>query len=188
MGRRCLEIFAGIWALCLPTLFASCGDVENEYSSHKAYLRFDNSTHLNTALSPALTGIGNSIFCRIYMTKPGQLTFQNNQGASEPETLSAKETNTPIMLGIENSSGIIVGYGYDNILYCYDACCPNCYDNGKTRSLLNMQTSGVATCNKCNRKYDMNNRGLSPEGGRLERYSVTFNRQTSVLTVNNHYY
>ena len=174
--------------LSLIFLLVSCGDIENEYSSHKAYLRFDNSIHLNSVLSDALTGIPTSIFCRIYMTKPGQLMFQNNQKASNTVTLNERESQSPIMLGIENSTGIIVGYGYDNILFCYDACCPNCYDNGKTRSLLDMQTSGVATCSRCNHKYDMNNRGLSPEGGKLERYNVTYNQLTKVLEVNNHYY
>ena len=168
--------------------FTSCGDIENEYSSHAAYLHFDNSTQLDQTLGAALTGLTSNIFCRIYVSGPSQLNFQNNQGASSTVRLTARETQYPIALGINNETGIIVGYGFGGTLYCYDACCANCYNNGKMLQLLSMNSAGIATCSKCNRQYDLTNNGLSPQGGRLEHYAATVSGQPVTLNVNNHYY
>ena len=109
----------------LALLFGACSDVENEYSSRSAYLRFDNSTHLNPALTAALNANAANVFCRIWLSGTSVLTCQTNHGASEPSTLVAEERQRPIVLGINNATGIIVGYGYDGTFYCYDAACPN---------------------------------------------------------------
>ena len=171
--------------LSLIFLLVSCGDIENEYCSRRAYLQFNNQNHLNPALAPALTGSTN-IFCRIYLSNSNQLTFQNNQGMKETSTLNEWEMQSPIILGIKNSTGVIVGYGFDNVFYCYDACCPNCYDNGKMIQVLDMQSSGIATCSRCKRSYSLSNNGLSPEGGRLDRYYAVANGVAGVLKIDNH--
>ena len=176
------------WVIVIILILTSCGDIENEYSNHAAYLRYDNSNHLDQTIGAALTGLTTNIFCRIYVTKPSQLNFQNNQGISSTVKLAARETQSPLALGLNNETGIIVGYGFGGTLYCYDACCANCYNNGKMFNLLSVNTSGIATCIQCNRQYDLTNNGLSPQGGRLERYFATASGQPVVLLVNNHYY
>ena len=167
---------------------SSCGDIENEYSNHAAYLRYDNTSHLDQTIGAAISGVSTNIFCRIYVSKPSQLNFQNNQGSSSTVKLVALELQSPIALGLNNETGIIVGHGFDGTLYCYDACCANCYDNGKMFQILSMNTAGIATCSYCNRQYDLTNNGLSPQGGRLERYYATVSPNHLVLLVNNHYY
>ena len=116
------------WVIVIILILTSCGDIENEYSNHAAYLRYDNSNHLDQTIGAAISGVSPNIFCRIYVTKPSYLNFQNNQKASSAVKLAAIETQSPLILGLNNETGIIVGYGLDGTLYCYDACCANCYN------------------------------------------------------------
>ena len=168
-------------------IFTSCGDIESEYSNRRAFLRLERA-NMNTALAPAIAGISTNVFCRIYLSATNQLTCQNNQGITEVRTLTSIEAQQPLILGINNATGIIVGYGFDGVLFCYDACCSNCYNNGKELHLVSMNTNGIATCSHCNRQYDLTNHGLSPQGGRLEHYFASCSGQPAVLVVNNHYY
>ena len=126
-------------------IFTSCGDIESEYSNRRAFLRLERA-NMNTALAPAIAGISTNVFCRIYLSGTNQLTCQNNQGITEVRTLTSIEAQQPLILGINNSTGIIVGYGFDGVLFCYDACCSNCYNNGKELHLVSMNTNGIATC------------------------------------------
>lgn len=188
-NRGLRKLLFGAAFLILHSSFftlTSCGDIESEYSGRAAFLRFERAS-MNTALAPALTGVSSNVFCRIYVSAPNQLTCQNNQGLTETTRLAGQEAQYRIALGINNETGIIVGYGFDGTLYCYDACCANCYNNGKMLQLVSMNTAGIATCNKCNRQYDLTNNGLSPQGGRLERYHATASGQPVVLVVNNRY-
>jgi hypothetical protein len=175
------------WVIVIILYLTSCGDIENEYSNHAAYLRYDNSNHLDQTIGAAISGVSPNIFCRIYVTKPSYLNFQNNQKASSAVKLAAIETQSPLILGLNNETGIIVGYGLDGTLYCYDACCANCYNKEKMFHVLSMNTAGIATCSRCNRQYDLTNNGLSPQGGRLERYYATVSPNHLVLFVNNYH-
>ena len=166
-------------------LLTACGDVENEYSSRQAYLHFDNQTHLDSNLMSAMNNMTSNVFCRIWLSSPNHLSFQSNQGnASTDIPLTAQEMRSPLILGISNASGIIVGYGFGGVFYCYDAVCPNCYDN-KLERTLSMNTTGIATCPGCGHQYDLANNGLSPQGGKLDRYHATTSGQTGTLLVNN---
>ena len=168
-------------------IISSCGEIENEYSSHRVYLRFDNSVHLDANLMAAMNPMSSNVFCRIWLSSMGKLSFQSNQGSTSNVTLTASERQSPLVLGISNESGIIVGYGFGGVFYCYDAVCPNCYEK-KLERTLTMNTTGIATCSSCSHQYDMTNNGLSPQGGKLERYHATTSGQTGTLIVNNRYY
>ena len=168
-------------------ILSSCGEIENEYSSHRVYLRFDNSVHLDANLMAAMNPMSSNVFCRIWLLSNGKLSFQSNQGSTSNVTLTASERQSPLVLGISNESGIIVGYGFGGVFYCYDAVCPNCYEK-KIERTLTMNTTGIATCSSCSHQYDMTNNGLSPQGGKLERYHATTSGQTGTLIVNNRYY
>ena len=164
--------------------FFSCGQIENEFSSRQVYLRFDNQTHLDPNLMSAMNAMTSNVFCRIWLSSPDHLSFQSNQGTTSTVTLTAQEMRSPLILGISNASGLIVGYGFGGVFYCYDAVCPNCYDS-KLERTLTMNTTGIATCAGCGHQYDLTNNGLSPQGGKLDRYRATTGGQTGTLLVSN---
>ena len=176
-GRRWVLFF------CL-FFFFSCGKIEDEFSLRQVYLRIDCLTHPDNNLMSALNAMTSNVFCRIWLSSPGHLSFQSNQGTTSTVTLTAQEMRSPLILGISNASGLIVGYGFDGVLYCYDAVCPNCYDS-KLERTLSMNIMGIATCPGCGHQYDMKNNGLSPQGGKLDRYRATTGGQTGTLLVSN---
>jgi hypothetical protein len=53
------------WVIVIILILTSCGDIENEYSNHAAYLRYDNSNHLDQTIGAAISGVSPNIFCRI---------------------------------------------------------------------------------------------------------------------------
>lgn len=178
-------------ALCCAT---ACSDSEYEYSSHQAYLLFDNATHLDTTLSSALVQLSPGIFCRIYTKGDNYFYFESNQGLSSKSAMTAVDLQRTLVLGVYNSSGIIVGYGtLDSpaTLYCYDNQCSNCYEQlSLPRYALTMDETGIASCSKCGRTYNLNNGGIIESGGeegdiKLFRYRVTYTESTRVLWVNN---
>lgn len=175
------------WVFFIVLILTSCGEIENEYSSRRVFLRFDNQTHLDPNLMAAMNAMTSNVFCRVWLSSPDHLSFQSNQGNTSTVTLTAREMQSPLILGISNASGLIVGYGFGGVFYCYDAVCPNCYDS-KIERTLSMNTTGIATCPGCEHQYDMTNNGLSPQGGKLERYHATTGGQTGTLLVNNSYY
>lgn len=181
-------------SLASTFLLSSCGDSEYEYSSHRCYFVFDNSTHLDPTLSSALVQLSPGTFCRIYKKGDNYFYFDSNRGLSSRSAANAVDLKRTCVLGVYNESGIIVGYGVlDNpaVLYAYDAQCPNCYENtAMPRYTLTMNDAGKATCASCHRSYDMNNGGIISSGGsdgdrKLIRYRANYSEQTRVLTVNN---
>ena len=175
-------------------LATACTDSEYEYSSHQAYLLLDNSTHLDATLSSALVQLSPGIFCRIYTKGDNYFYFESNQGLSSKSAMTAVDLQRTLILGVYNASGIIVGYGtldYPATLYCYDNQCPNCYEQlSLPRYALTMDDTGIATCSKCSRSYNLNNGGIITEGGeegdiKLFRYRVTYTEASRILWVNN---
>lgn len=176
------------------TVTMACTDSEYEYSSHQAYLLFDNATHLDPTLSSALVQLSPGVFCRIYTKGDNYFYFESNQGLTSRSVMTAVDMQRTLVLGVYNSSGIIVGYGtldYPATLYCYDSQCPNCYDQlSLPRYVLTMDETGIASCSKCGRSYNLNNGGIISSGGeqgdlKLYRYRVTYTESTRVLWVNN---
>ncbi len=120
------------------------------------------------------------VFCKIWESG-ANYAFQNNQNMSSQQPISELERRSNFILGVNN--GIIVGFQTFNTapyggFVAYDAQCPNCVRNTSNylnpRFPLSMSTSGIATCDKCGKKYDLNNGGIIQNGEKgdvgLEKY------------------
>jgi len=181
--------------LCAAMLLTACGDTENEYSGYRCYLVFQNDRHQDVTLASALNPNAPGIFCRIsFGVKDGAQCyfFENNQGLSSHKAATATDLQRSNILGVYNTSGVIVGYGnlsFPSTLYAYDSQCPNCYKaTGKPAYRLAMSNSGSATCGRCNRVYDMNNGGIiskGDKGDKMIRYRAAAAGPLGTLTVTN---
>lgn len=176
-------------------VLSSCSKDSFDFSSLHAYFVFDNSTHQNSTLQSALNPLSPGVFCRISEDSQGGIVYfhiESNQGTvSPPEKADANDIRRTRALGLYYKTGIIVGYGNLSspaTFYCYDSQCPNCYaETNMPNYKLSMDSSGIATCAKCKRKYDMNNNGLctNDEGKKLIKYRATTTGPLGILSVNN---
>jgi uncharacterized Zn-finger protein len=149
--------------------------------------------HQDPTLATAMNAMSRGVFCKI--SENGvNFTFQNNQKMSSQQPKTEEERRANYILGVNN--GIIVGYQTFNTMpnggfVAYDAQCPNCvrkennYVNPKFP--LSMSTSGIATCGKCGKKYDMNNSGIIQNGEEgdvgLEKYLASSTEPLGYLSV-----
>lgn len=170
--------------LSLLLLF-SC-KAEEEYSTWPCRFGYDNMVHADATLASAMDNNSRGVFCKISETVRGgvkYLCFENNQGLkSDPIPETAEEKEAKYILGLNN--GIIVGFQTlildpNGGFIGYDVQCPNCVQRENNtinpNYPISMSTSGIATCGKCKRKYDLNNGGILIENGEegdtgLEKY------------------
>ena len=185
----------GMTLLLLSLLLGimACGDVQNEFTSERCFVLFDNMIHSNAVLAGAMTP-NSGIYVRITLTvKDGArcFLFENNQGQSSISKLNAKDEKPPQIVG--QNDGLIVGFCMletPAVFYAFDAECPNCFmsDQMDFRSYrLQMSSSHIATCNACKRKYDLGNGGMIIEGEngkKLDRYFAKSTGPYGVLSVN----
>lgn len=181
--------------LCLTAFLTSCSDTENEFSSYRCYLVFQNDRHQDMTLASSLNPNAPGIFCRVsFGAKNGAQCyfFESNQGLSSYKTAMATDLQRSNIVGVYNESGVIVGYGNINFpatLYAYDSQCPNCYkDTGKPAYRLAMNSAGTASCKRCKREYDMNNGGIissGDKGDKMIRYRAAAAGPLGTLTVTN---
>lgn len=179
--------------LVLLAVLTACGDAENEYSRNSCYLVIDNSVHLDQTLATSMNSMSTGVFCAIYTGTRGSAEtyfFENNQGLTSYKTLNAVDLNRSRILGVYNGSGLIVGFGSLNgNFYAYDRQCPNCYEESNLpRYALSMSSTGIASCSRCGRKYDMNNGGIisdGEQGKKLMRYHAQTTGPQGVLSVSN---
>ncbi len=176
--------------LCMTIL--ACGDEDFEYSRYQAYLIFDNQQHLDATLASAMNPLAPGIFCRISTSGNQYFLFANNQGLSSRQAMNGVDKQRSCILGLYNETGIFIGYGQLNdppVFFAYDALCPNCYaETGLMRDLLSVNSSGIASCSRCKRKYDMNNNGIITQGEagkKLIRYRASTTGPNGILSVNN---
>ena len=149
--------------------------------------------HQDPTLATAMNAASRGVFCKIWDSGM-YFSFQNNQNMSSQQTKTEEERRANFVLGVNN--GIIVGYQTFNTspnggFVAYDAQCPNCvrkagnYVNPKFP--LTMSTSGIATCGKCGKKYDMNNGGIIQNGEEgdvgLEKYFASSTEPLGFLSV-----
>lgn len=181
------------WVIGLLALFVlgGCGESEFEYSSHRVRLVYDNSLHLDATLSVSMNAMAPGTFCRVSVSG-NYFTFTNSHGQSSRQPMTSVEQQRLPILGVNNESGVIVGFGLLSdppVFYAYDAQCPNCYENdSRPRYLLTMTSDGKAKCSRCGRTYDMNNSGIIIDGGpgeKLYRYHATTTGPNGILSVNN---
>lgn len=198
-----MKIFSHTWgarflglALIVSSPLCSCDNTDSEYSQESCYFVFDNSVHQDPTLASAMNASAPGVFCRITEAqKSGAtiFTFSNNQGDTTTQTANAIDNQRTRKLGVQK--GIIVGYGNGDItspiFYAYDNQCPNCMTtSGLQNHQLSLTDTGLATCSKCNRRYDMNNGGYEVDGRqgeytRLIRYRASTAGALGILTVSN---
>ena len=181
--------------VCLILL--SC-EAEQEYSSWACRFSYNNQIHNDATLATALNSSSRGVFCLISeSTRSGAkyLNFQNSEGLSSQQPESAEEVQARFIIGLNN--GIIVGFqtlntdGASGGFVAYDVQCPNCVRRENNTSnpnyRLTMASTGIATCSKCERKYDMNNGGilLNGENGDtgLEKYVANTTGPFGIVSV-----
>ena len=168
------------------SLFTSC-KADDEYSIHACRFSYNNMIHNDATLASALDFNSRGIFCLISeKTRAGAryLVFESNVGMQSQQIETAEEVEAKFILGLNN--GIIVGFQTYNTqpyggFVAYDVQCPNCVR--RENNTLNpkfpvtMSTSGIATCGKCKKQYDLNNGGIIQNGEKddvgLQRYLAT---------------
>ena len=185
----------------LFSLLLSC-EADNEYSTWPCRFAYDNSTHQDATLASAMDANVPGMFCQITESVRGgvkYLNFKSNHQAesSLPETEAEKRAE--YILGLNN--GIIVGFQnavLDDFgrarFVAYDVQCPNCvrqYNNTLSPNYgVSMSDSGIATCSKCGRRYDLNNGGLLQNGQEgdtnLEKYAASTSGPYGLLSVFRH--
>lgn len=109
-------------------------------------------------------------------------------GDSTPVNRTAANSYTGFYMGL---SGFILGLpnipepGEDfAVITCYDLACRNCYEDKHILSTLVLQTTGTATCSKCQRTYNLNNQGIISRGDpgkSLYRYRVGYANNTVTI-------
>ena len=162
-----------LWLLLATVMLTGC-EADQEYSTWPCRFAYDNSVYLDATLASAMTAESRGVFCKISeMSQNGgiYLVFQNNQGQTTSKLETAMEQQANYIIGLNN--GIIVGFQTFNNspnggFAAYDAQCPNCVRRENNtlnpKYAVSMNTSGVATCSKCGRKYDLNNGGIVQNG------------------------
>lgn len=162
--------------LILSTLLTSCGEVIEEYSNEICHVLIWNDKHLNATLA-SVTNINTSgIFCLITQKSRAELELTTHAGTTDKITLFEAEARATTKVGRRGS--IIIGYSNCNhgVFYAYDSECPNCYRKTAGESRLHFDGLSHVTCDVCERKYDLNNRGLIIKGGKgepLTRYHAS---------------
>ncbi len=165
--------------VCFLSLLTSC-NAENEYSTWGCRFDYDNLLHQDQTLATAMDINSRGVFCKI-SDSGANYVFQNNQNMSSQKPKSEQERRSNYLLGIHN--GIIVGFQTMNTapnggFVAYDGQCPNCVRQSNNylnpKYPLSMSTSGIASCSKCGKEYDMNNGGIIQNGEKgdvgLEKY------------------
>ena len=81
-------------------------------------------------------------------------------------------------------AGLIIGKPYfgDGAYYAYDLGCPQC---DRSAALLSINAEGIATCNKCNNSYNLNNNGIAHTGDSRPLYRYRTSLRGNVLMVHN---
>lgn len=157
-------------AVLLSAVFcwSSCGtDVENLYSSEKAFMRYD---RVQTT-APLLTALNNpGMYCTISV-RSGQYHFVGNGGTSADVPLTEQDKR----FGFMCMAGFIVGTPdvpdlAGDAIVAYDLACPHCYrENSLTRALVFSDYSKLR-CGRCGNVYDLQ----SDAPYRLFRYHATY--------------
>ena len=161
------------WLLALSCWLLAACSADEEYSTHACRFSYNNMIH-------------------------NYLVFENSAGLKSEKVETAEEVEAKFILGLNN--GIIVGFqtlnteGASRGFVAYDVQCPNCVNRTNNTANPNyrvtMENSGIATCSKCGKKYDMNNGGIilnGEEGDRgLDKYVASTTGPNGVISVFNH--
>ena len=178
-------------------LLVAC-EADQEYSTWPCRFSCNNQIHQDATLATALDPNSRGVFCMITEnTRAGvkYLCFKNSDGLESQVPESAEEVEARFILGLNN--GIIVGYQTLNTdgayggFIGYDVQCPNCVrrENNTVNPTYRivMASTGIATCSKCGKKYDMNNGGIVLNGEKgdsgLEKYVANTTGAWGIVSV-----
>ena len=190
--------FLGFWLLASSCWLLAACSADEEYSTHACRFTYNNMIHNDATLASAMNNSSRGVFCLISEnTRAGvrYLVFENNLGQTSKQQETAEEVEAKFILGLNN--GIIVGFqtlntdGANGGFVGYDVQCPNCVSRTNNTANPNfrvtMESSGIATCSKCDKKYDMNNGGIilnGEEGDRgLDKYVASTSGPFGVVSV-----
>ena len=189
-------LFFAIITVCMLTI--SCGETEHEFSNYHCYFVFDNGIHNNAVAAGAMTPYSN-IF--VVVKKKEQMVGNSTlthflfteAGSGKTQTSKANGVDMKRTIRIGQNNGIIIGYGNMSdppVFYAYDLECPNCFNPDvfplKSKP-LQLASGGIADCNVCKRRYNLNAGGLIISGERgkpLTRYRAQTTGPYGTLTVN----
>ena len=189
-------LFFAIITVCMLTI--SCGETEHEFSNYHCYFVFDNGIHNNAVAAGAMTPYSN-IF--VVVKKKEQMVGNSTlthflfteAGSGKTQTSKANGVDMKRTIRIGQNNGIIIGYGNMSdppVFYAYDLECPNCFNPDvfplKSKP-LQLASGGIADCNVCKRRYNLNAGGLVVSGERgkpLTRYRAQTTGPYGTLTVN----
>ena len=177
---------------CALFLLSSCKSDEVQYAfcSYKAFFRYDDV--INTFPLKAALASGSGLYCSIYPTTNSKLIFQAPGVTPLPVNVTAiayysdyiNPTGCGFIVGCSNVPDATTG---ELPILCYDRGCPNCYENLGISKPLSVSETGMATCPRCNRVYDLNNLGIissGEKGIKLFRFRVAYDG-SNTLIINN---
>lgn len=157
-----------LYIVALVAVLTGCGDEAFTYSDYHCNLTIDNSTHLDATLATAMDANSPGVYCIISTKMQGgakYFTFANNQGLSSQSIFKATDDRLESQKHVGMNGRLIVGYGnMDNpaTFRAYDGECPDCFDPKAlpVKSYpLTVNGTGVATCSKCKRQFNLNTDG-----------------------------
>ncbi len=186
------------WLIAWAVMALASCQADQEFSTWPCRFSYDNSLYLDPVLSSAMNNGSRGVFCQISEESRGgvlYLNFNSSNGDSSQQRETALERQANYILGLNN--GIIVGFqtliteGPYGGFVAYDMQCPNCVRNANNyvnpNFPIRMSSSGIATCSKCSRKYDLNNGGIIQNGGEgdtgLEKYVATTTGPNGFISV-----
>ena len=190
----CMNMLQKILTVCLLIILtATCtDDIENEYASHRAYLRYTNVA----TTAPLRTALDNpGMFCTIrYDNRYYYFAGSDGTAAQQPRT-AADNYGTPMSI-----AGFIVGTpavpnlsSGTHTAAAYDLVCPTCYANDAIeRSLMfdyAYSAGNIMKCYRCMTSYDLNASGIpingKEESRRLFKYRLSYSPATGTMVIQN---
>jgi len=163
------------WLVGLMGLMLVGCNADQEFSTWPCRFSYDNSVYLDDVLASAMNNGSRGVFCQISETSSKgvrYLNFTSSTGQQSQKRETAMEMQANYILGMNN--GIIVGFQTLNTdgayggFVAYDVQCPNCVRANNNyinpTFYIRMAATGIATCSKCGRKYDLNNNGILQNG------------------------
>ncbi len=171
-------------AAAFSLLLSACSDDASAlYSNIRASWSYNRVLTISS-LRSALSNPGQ--WCRVTFPNATYL-FTDAYGHEEPDTPTGQAAyHSP-----ECISGFIIGtpavpyLSTGSAAVAFDAACPTCYEEGSIQRTLSFSTSSTLYCSRCRHTFDLNNEGVSSDGGKLYRYRIQYNEQTGALVISN---
>lgn len=176
--RPVFRHLSGMLSLLCAALLAACGDdtAQSEYSRLRAAFFY---TPVNTVapLTQAMGSFGEYCVIRADMKSYSFSSLTHVKPHTVARTADAAYRRYVCISGfiVGRSAQTEIGTAVYPLL-CYDLACPNCYREDIYKD-LSLASGGKATCPRCRRTYDLDNKGIvvaGEKGRKLERYRMSY--------------